>query len=121
MLSPFDPVVWNRKRIDGLFGFDYRIEIYTPAQKRKYGYYVMPLLLGDRLAARFDLKTDRDEGTLRVLAAHVETGEDMARVASSAAAELAELTRFVGARHLHVAQKGNLAKALRSEVAALRD
>lgn len=119
LLSPFDPVVWNRKRIDGLFGFDYRIEIYTPAAKRKYGYYVLPLLVGDRLAARFDLKTDRDHGTLRVLAAHVEPGEDVALVASSAAGELRELMQFVGARQLQVAQKGNLAKALRSEVAAL--
>jgi len=118
LLSPFDPLVWNRKRIGGLFDFDYRIEIYTPAKKRKYGYYVLPFLLGDRLVARFDLKTDRDSGTLRVLAAHHEADAEPARVASAAAVELAELMRLVGAERVSVGRKGNLAKAVRAEVAA---
>ena len=120
LLSPFDPLVWNRKRIRGLFDFDYRIEIYTPAKKRKHGYYVLPFLLGDRLVARFDLKTDRDAGTLKVLAAHVEAGADESEVASAAALELEELTRMVGVERLAVGRKGNLAKALRSEVAAMK-
>jgi len=120
LLSPFDPLVWNRKRISGLFDFDYRIEIYTPARKRKHGYYVLPFLLGDRLVARFDLKTDRDAGTLKVLAAHVEAGADESEVASAAALELEELTRMVGVERLAVGRKGNLAKALRSEVAAMK-
>ena len=120
LLSPFDPLVWNRKRIGGLFDFDYRIEIYTPAKKRKYGYYVLPLLIGDRLVGRFDLKTDRDGHTLRVLAAHVEADADASRVASAAARELAELTGLVGVEKISVGRRGNLAKALRAEVAATR-
>jgi hypothetical protein len=120
LLSPFDPLVWNRKRIGGLFDFDYRIEIYTPAEKRKYGYYVLPFLLGDRLVGRFDLKTDRDANTLRILAAHVEAEADAAEVASAAAVELGELAGMVGVEQISVGRRGNLAKALRAEVAATK-
>jgi uncharacterized protein YcaQ len=119
LLSPFDPLVWNRKRVSGLFDFDYRIEIYTPAEKRKYGYYVLPFLLGDRLVARFDLKTDREAGTLRVLAAHVEESVEPAEVASAAALELGQLAGLVGVERVAVGRKGNLANALRREVAAM--
>lgn len=120
LLSPFDPLVWNRKRIDGLFDFDYRIEIYTPAKKRKYGYYVLPFLLGDRLVGRFDLKTDRDGNTLKILAAHVEEDADATEVASAAALELGELAEMVGVEQISVGRRGNLAKALRAEVAATK-
>jgi len=118
LLSPFDPLVWNRKRIDRLFDFEYKIEIYTPAEKRKHGYYVMPFLMGDRLVARFDLKTDREKGVLRVVAAHIEEDAPVGDVAPAAAIELGALARLVGVDAVQVGRKGNLASALRAEVVA---
>ena len=118
LLSPFDPVVWNRKRIRSLFNFDYRLEIYTPEAKRRHGYYVLPFLLDDRLVARFDLKTDREASRLRVLSAHVEEGVRPGAVAAAAASELARLARFVGVDRVGVGRRGNLATALRREAMA---
>ena len=71
-LSPFDPVLWDRARVEQLFGFKVLLEIYKPAAQRQYGYYVLPILVGEQLIGRVDLKADRNTGTLNILATHTE-------------------------------------------------
>ena len=112
LLSPFDPVVWFRPRAERLFGFEYRIEIYTPEPQRRWGYYVLPFLLDDRLVARVDLKADRAGGVLRVQAAHAERGVDAARVAEALADELRLMASWLGLDDVTVARRGDLARAL---------
>lgn len=96
LLSPFDPVVWYRPRAERLFNFEYRIEIYVPEAKRRWGYYVLPFRLGDRIVARVDLKADRPGKTLLVKSLHHEPGTDTKKTESALKAELGTLATWLG-------------------------
>ncbi len=118
LVSPFDPLLWERDRAERLFGFRYRIEIYVPAHRREHGYYVLPFLLGDTFAARVDLKADRQAGVLRVLSAHHEEAADRGAVAAALAQELASLAAWLGLGQVEVAGRGDLADPLRRAAGA---
>lgn len=113
LLCPFDPMVWFRRRTERLFDFRYRIEIYTPQDKRVHGYYVFPLLVGDALVARFDLKADRQAGVLLVQASWLEAGRHAEDVVPAARTELRRLADWLGLTDVVVRPRGDLALALR--------
>jgi hypothetical protein len=112
LLSPFDPLVWFRPRTERLFDFHYRIEIYTPQPKRRFGYYVLPFLHNGRLAARVDLKAERGEGALEVRGAFAEKGALRDGLVRALAGELAHLARWLDLGTMRVARRGDLAKSL---------
>jgi uncharacterized protein YcaQ len=118
IVSPFDPLLWERDRAERLLGFRYRIEIYTPAHKRQHGYYVLPFLWGDRIVARLDLKADRAAGLLLVLSAHAEGSRDRDEVVAALAEELRRLARWLGLASIHVEPSGDLGAPLAAAMAA---
>ncbi len=112
LLSPFDPIVWYRPRAERLFDFHYRIEIYVPAARRKWGYYVLPFRVGDRIVARVDLKADRKAGRLLVLAAHEEPGVHVGECADALARELRSLSDWLCLDSIQVTRNSPFARAL---------
>ncbi|SCX15842.1 winged helix-turn-helix domain-containing protein [Mycolicibacterium fluoranthenivorans] len=114
LLCPFDPLIFFRPRVERLFGFHYRIEIYVPAPKRQFGYYVWPFLLDGELVGRVDLK--RTDNALHVVGAFAEDGQDRSRVAAALSAELQAMAGWLGLGGVTVGDRGDLAVPLRRVV-----
>jgi uncharacterized protein YcaQ len=115
LLSPFDSLIWERQRTERLFDFHFRLEIYTPIHKRLHGYYVLPLLLGDRIVGRVDLKSDRQSGRLQVKGGSVEAGVTVRQVVEPLARLLSDLTQWLGLEKFAVtSRRGELLKTLRA-------
>jgi uncharacterized protein YcaQ len=112
LVSPFDPIVWFRPRTERMFDFHYRIEIYTPADKRNFGYYVLPFLHRGRLVGRVDLRADRAGGILHVHGAFAEEGADVAAIAPDLAGELRHLAVWLGLSEIRLARRGQFAAPL---------
>lgn len=124
LVGPFDPLMWSRDRLATIFQFDYTLEIFTPAAKRVFGYYVLPFLYNGHFAGRVDLKADRKAGTLRVQSAWIEPDldnpHDRPEIAEAMVAELGDLARWLGLEQVGAVDRGNLARTLHAlGVAAL--
>lgn len=116
LLSPFDPIVWYRPRAERLFKFHYRIEIYVPQAQRRWGYYVLPFRMGDEIVARVDLKADRKQRCLRVLAAHEEAGIDKQVCTERLAAELDSLRDWLALENIDVCRNSQFSRSLAADI-----
>ena len=114
-MCPFDPLIFFRPRVERLFGFHYRIEIYTPADKRQYGYYVWPYLLDGELVGRVDLEAHRSADALHVVAASIEADRSPSRVAEALVRDLDAMAHWLGLARVKVGKRGDLAGALRAQ------
>jgi uncharacterized protein len=113
LLCPFDPLIFFRPRVERLFDFRYRIEIYVPAPKRQFGYYVWPFLLDGRLVGRVDLKAERTRDALHVVGAFAEPDQQPSRVADALGVELRSMATWLGLKDVTVGTKGDLVAPLR--------
>lgn len=116
--SPFDPLLWCRPRVERLFGFHYRLEIYLPKKRRKWGYYVLPFRVNDEIVARVDLKADRKASVLLVQQAHPEEGVDAGLVASLLAKELRALANWLQLARVQVRCRKLFCNQIRAEIKA---
>jgi uncharacterized protein YcaQ len=102
LLSPFDSLVWCRPRNERLFDFHYRIEIYTPKEKRKFGYYVLPFMMNGEMVGRVDLKADRAKGILQAHSVHTEKGVKRSVINEALNAELAAMATWLGLEQVQI-------------------
>lgn len=115
VLSPFDPVCWNRERTSRVFGFDYKIEIYVPEPKRIFGYYSLPLLHNGELIARLDLKSNRQQKTLQVQSSWAEESKVSKFPSGAVTKHLGLIAKWQGLKEIEIANEGNVSLEVRSD------
>ena len=115
VLSPFDPITWNRERLRRIFNFDYKLEIYKPKSKREFGYYVMPFMHNGQIVARVDLANRRQTGVLEILGAFCEPSFDREAISKPLWEEISLLATFVGCTAIEIKCRGNLSQPLNKQ------
>ena len=115
VLSPFDPITWNRERLKRIFNFDYKLEIYKPKSKREFGYYVMPFMHNGQIVARVDLANRRQKGVLEILGAFCEPSFDREAISKALWEEISLLATFVGCSVIEIKRRGNLSQPLNKQ------
>ena len=115
LLSPFDPITWNRERLRRIFNFDYKLEIYKPKSKREFGYYVMPFMHNGQIVARVDLANRRQTGVLEILGAFCEPSFDREAISKPLWEEISLLATFVGCSAIEIKRRGNLSQPLNKQ------
>ena len=115
ILSPFDPITWNRERLRRIFNFDYKLEIYKPKSKREFGYYVMPFMHNGQIVARVDLANRRQTGVLEILGAFCEPSFDREAISKPLWEEISLLATFVGCSAIEIKRRGNLHQPLNEQ------